>query len=247
MAMFEDPKMLQTALRLLYPPRCLLCNDMVQEEFALCGSCWRDMPFVDGAFCDICGTTLPGQPAGIALECDDCLKTARPWSRGRAAFIYAGTARKLVLALKHADREDLARPAARWMAKAVEGIMQPDMVIAPIPLHWFRLMRRRYNQAALLAKGVAKATTMPTCLDLLARPHHTQPLDGCSKDARFSILADAIQINRHRADVIRDRPVLLVDDVMTSGATFASAADACLAAGASDVRVLSLARVAKDA
>lgn len=181
------------------------------------------------------------------LTCDDCIKTVRPWSQGRAAFQYAGTGRRLVLALKHGDREDLARPAAEWMVKAAEGMLTPDMLVAPIPLHWLRLVRRKYNQAALLAQEVAKLAGLSCTPDLLARPHRTLSLDGRTKEERFQLLADAIQVSRHRRDMIAGRSILLVDDVMTSGATFASAADACLAAGASEVCVLSLARVAKDA
>ena len=146
---------MQSVLRLLYPPHCLSCAAPVTTEFGLCGACWKATPFVTGLVCDICGTPLPGTEDGTPVHCDDCLTIARPWDRGRAALVYKDNGRNLVLALKHGDRLDLVRPAAKWMQAAAAPILRPGMLVAPVPLHWRRLLRRRYNQAALLSRAVA--------------------------------------------------------------------------------------------
>jgi ComF family protein len=178
--------------------------------------------------------------------CDDCLTIARPWTAGRAALIYRDNARKLVLALKHGDRLDLSRPAADWMYRAVQPILVPDMLVAPIPLHWLRLIKRRYNQAALLSARVARLAKLEHCPDLLQRRQNTGSQDGLGREGRFANMSAALTLHPRRAAKVEGRHVLLVDDVMTSGATLAAGAEACVAAGAIGVSVLVMARVAKD-
>jgi predicted amidophosphoribosyltransferase len=234
-------------LAALYPPQCLTCDAQVTEDFALCPACWRDTPFARGLVCDLCGLPLPGEDPGHPVHCDNCLQVARPWSRGRAALLYHGRGRDLVLALKHADRLDLARPAGRWLLQAARPLVEPGMLVAPVPLHWLRLLRRRYNQAAVLSGALARAAGLDHCPDLLQRPRATPSQDGRDRTARFANLQGAIRLHPRRAALVEGRPVLLVDDVMTSGATLAAAAEACLAAGAAHVAVAVLARVAKDA
>lgn len=237
---------MQAALHLIYPPQCLSCDERVTTDFGLCGPCWRDTPFITGLVCDQCGTPLPGSQDGSAALCDDCLTIARPWSQGRAALLYRDNARLLVLALKHGDRLDLARPAAQWLLHAAQPMLRPDMLVAPIPLHWLRLVRRRYNQSALLAAGLARLAGLDHCPDLLIRRRHTPSQEGRGREARFANMAGALHAHPRRAARIEGRHILLVDDVMTSGATLAAAAEACVAHGAAGVSVLVLARVAKD-
>ncbi len=236
---------MQTLVQLIYPPRCLGCGGLVETDFGLCGTCWRDTPFISGLTCDLCGTPLPGQ-SDRAEHCDDCLTTARPWAQGRAALLYKDGARRMVLALKHGDRQDIARPAAGWMARVTRPIQRPDMLILPVPLHLMRHLSRRYNQAALLAEALAAELGCDWCPDGLTRAQATPSLDGKGRDARFATLAGRLSVSPWRTDLLRDRPVLIVDDVMTSGATLAAAAEACHAAGAAEVCVSVLARVAKE-
>ena len=238
---------MQSLLRLAFPPQCVSCSALVERDFGLCGACWRDTPFATGLVCDACGVPLPGQDSGHAEHCDDCLAIARPWHRGRAALIYKDNARKLVLALKHGDRLDLARPAAQWMAGAAQTLLTEDSVIIPVPAHPMRLLQRRYNQAAVLGNELTRLLDRKTIPDLLIRTRRTGTQDGKSRDERFANLAEAIKPSRYATLKLAGRPVLLVDDVMTSGATMASATEACHAAGARRVDVLVLARVAKDA
>jgi len=238
---------MQSVLRLLFPPQCVSCGSLVEESFGLCGACWRGTPFVTGLACDSCGTPMPGDASDRAEHCDDCMMIARPWQRGRAALIYRDNARRLVLALKHGDRLDLTRPAARWMAGVAGPLLDPDSVLVPVPAHFLRLFRRRYNQAALLAQAVARQLGRPVIPDLLHRERRTEIQDGKGRDQRFANLSGAIRPGRNATERLAGRPVLLIDDVMTSGATLAAATEACHAAGATRVDILVLARVAKDA
>ena len=237
----------QTALRLVYPPRCTLCGVQVESEFGLCGPCWRDTPFISGLCCEACGAPLPGQGDGAQDLCDDCLAAPRPWTAGRAAMLYRDNGRRLVLALKHGDRHDIVRPAAVWMANAIRPLVTNHALVVPVPLHWTRLLRRRYNQAALLAKGVARQLDLASCPDALQRVVRTRSLEGLGRDQRHAALQAAIKVNPRHRRRIAGRSILIVDDVMTSGATLSAAARACLQGGAGDVSILTLARAAKDA
>ena len=237
---------MQALLHMVYPPQCLTCDARVTTDFGLCGDCWRDTPFVTGLVCHKCGTPLPGSDADPAALCDDCLLIARPWSQGRAALLYKDNGRQIVLSLKHGDRLDLAKPAAEWMHRAAQPLLRPGMLVAPVPLHWWRMVRRRYNQAALLSGQIARAAGLDHCPDLLQRRRNTGSQEGRDRDSRFANMSAALTPHPRRAARIEGRHVLLVDDVMTSGATLAAAAEAVLAVGASDVSVLMLARVTRD-
>jgi predicted amidophosphoribosyltransferase len=238
---------LQSVIQAIYPPQCVACDALTEADFGLCGACWSQTAFIGGLVCDSCGTPLPGDDDGTRVQCDDCMTIARPWDQGRAVFAYSGVGRRLVLGLKHGDRTDLVPAVARWVARKTTEIALLDPVLVPVPLHWTRLVKRRYNQSALLARAVGKIMDQPVCVDALLRPKRTKLLDGHTRDARFATLADAITANPRRAGQIAGRNVLLVDDVMTSGATLAASTEALCIAGAANVSIVTLARAVKDA
>lgn len=238
---------IQMAVRLVYPPRCTSCGVLVDDAFGLCGICWRDTPFITGLVCDLCGAPLPGDAGSGPVHCDDCLATARPWTRGRAVMRYDANGRRLALALKHGDRHDVAQPAGKWLAHSAKPMLFPGMVIAPVPLHWTRLLARRFNQSALLSQALARETGLRHVADLLIRHRRTRSLRGLDRATRHATLDGAIRVNPQRSAILSGARVLLLDDVMTSGATFSASAQACFAAGAKDVFILALARAARDA
>ncbi|WP_108501860.1 ComF family protein [Paracoccus indicus] len=243
---------MKVALHVLYPPQCLSCGAGVADGGAgavhLCASCWMDAQFITGAMCDCCGVPLPDDGTGTeqVLVCDDCLTAVRPWSRGRAAMVYDGTARKLILALKHGDRLDLAPAMAGWLARAARPLVMQDQIVCPIPLHLRRLMKRKYNQSAHVSARLARDLGLAHQPDLLVRTRHTPAQDHRDAQDRFANMADALAVNPRRAASLQGRPVLLVDDVMASGATITTAAMALLQAGSGPVSVAVLARAVKD-
>lgn len=235
----------QRVLQLIFPPQCLLCGDLVQDTGGLCGPCWRDTPFILGLSCDQCGIPMIGLETPHAVTCDDCRDRPRAWRHGRSVMQYEDGGRRLVLGLKHADRLDLAPALAGWMAPRAAGLLTEDTLIAPVPAHWRRLFARRYNPAAVLANALARAVERPVCPDLLTRTRRTETQDAKGAEARYANVDGAFSVTpRHRAG-LAGRDVLLVDDVMTSGATLDACAQTCLAVGARQVCVIALARVAR--
>lgn len=203
-------------------------------------------PFITGNRCNYCGIGLPGDEGDVNLACDACLVLERPWSYGRAALLYEGQARDLILQFKHGDRTDIARPAAGWMLRAYGREITDKTVILPMPLHWQRLWQRRYNQAAMLGREIARLSAGRFYPDLIKRHRRTQPLKGLSFEARFAELHDAFEVARADQTNLNGCDILIVDDVMTSGASLAALAEFCKASGAEDVTVLVLARAAHN-
>ncbi|MEM6386036.1 MAG: ComF family protein [Pseudomonadota bacterium] len=237
-------RQLQRAVSLIYPDQCILCDHRVEEQGGLCGECWAQTPFLDGLVCDTCGVSLPGSE-GERVLCDECLAAPWPWRAGRAAVSYKDLGRRVVLSLKHSDRLDLVPACASWMSRAGNQILPEDAVLVPVPAHWTRLLTRRYNQAVELSRGLAQKTGLEYVPDALQRARRTPKQDGMTFEERYANLRDAIRPNEKRIERLRGRPVCIIDDVMTSGATLTASTDALYEAGASEVFTLVLARVEK--
>ncbi len=231
------------ALDFLFPPTCLACRAAVAQADALCGKCWRAMRFIERPFCDRLGTPFEhemGEGVVSAKAVDD----PPVFARARAAVCFEeGPARSLVHRLKYSDRMELARPMGLWMARAGRDILSEADVLAPVPLHVTRLWRRQFNQAAALARIVAKACGKPMDLGLVERVRATRSQVGLTRAERAINLQGAFRCPE--AAPIKGRRIVLVDDVLTSGATANAAARALLKAGARGVDVLVFARVAK--
>ncbi|MGB0798989.1 MAG: ComF family protein [Planktomarina sp.] len=236
---------LQGLLRLIYPNQCPGCTEVVDSDQSLCPRCWAETHFIQGCRCGQCGLDLPDFDEVGEVLCDDCIRNPKPWSAGCAAMMYHGSARKMVLGLKHGDRHDLVVPLSKWMAAALRPILPSRPVFAPIPLHWRRMISRKYNQSALLSRQIARIFDAESSIDGLRRIRHTNTLDGVNRQERAEILTGSMIVNAKRKLTLKARNIVLVDDVMTSGATFVEATRALAAADVASVTVLALARAGK--
>jgi ComF family protein len=223
---------------------------MVPTDGTLCGNCFREVTLIGPPLCHRCGVPFlhTGQgeppPGGGPLHCPRCLKRSPEYGQARAAFLYDAGSRRLLLPLKYADRTELAAPLARQMAHAGRALLARAELLLPVPLHRRRLLARRYNQAALLAGRLSRLSGVPTVPDLLRRRRATPALGEYGAIERAAILEGAFTLSARAAVRVRGRRLLLVDDVLTSGATATACARLLLAAGAAGVDVLAAARVA---
>ena len=226
----------------IWPPMCAACETPIRDVQGLCARCWDAVTFLSGPACEACGVPFE-YDLGPGALCGDCTKARPPFQRARAAFIYDDASRPIILAFKHADRTDLAPVLATWLRRPAAALLADADIIAPVPLHWTRLLSRRFNQAALLSNRLARLSGTKPLPDLLVRRKRTGTQGGKSRRARQRNVQGAFKVPaRHRAQ-LRDKRVLLVDDVMTTGATLDATARALLRGGASAVDVVTLARV----
>jgi ComF family protein len=234
----------RVALDTLLPPICLTCDAPVGAQGQFCAACFAATNFVTAPCCERCG--VPFSHAGQALPgglCASCAMAAPPWDRARAALAYDAQSRRVVLPLKYADRTELAAALAPLMARAGAALLRAAEVLVPVPLHRGRLISRRYNQSALLARALARLSGVPALPDALLRTRATLSLEGLKREARTRMVAGAFAVRPSRLAALAGRRVLLIDDVLTSGATAGACTQALFAAGAAAVDVLVAARV----
>ena len=234
----------RATLDVLLPPHCLTCDRPVDAPGHFCAECFRGAAFITEPCCTHCGVPFSHAGQGGAERlCPGCRAHPAPWGQARAALRYDGHAKRVLLPFKHADRPELANALAPMMARAGAPLLRRAEVIVPVPLHRRRLFGRRYNQAALLARALARLSGVPAVPDLLRRTRPTVSLGDLGAQARTEAVAGAFAVRPARASRLAGRRVLLIDDVMTSGATANACALALLAAGAAAVDVLVAARV----
>ncbi|MEL6197009.1 MAG: ComF family protein [Pseudomonadota bacterium] len=217
------------------PPTCPACGADTHDRGALCADCFAEMPFLSGALCSGCARPAPLLSDDEAYRCTACLEVPHRFTEARAAALYGGTARRMVLALKHADRLDLAPLMARWMLRGAADLVTDADLVVPVPLHWRRRLARRANQSAEIARHlVGQAGLPPRALrpGVLVRTRHTPSQGGFDRAARAANLVGAFALGRRAQRSIRGRRILLVDDVLTTSATLDAAAGVLLAGGA---------------
>ncbi len=227
------------------PPRCLSCREGVDRQGGLCPACWRRLTFIGPPVCDCCG--LPFEVAALTgTLCGDCLGRPPPFCRARAVLVYDEASRRLVLGLKYGDQTYAARAYGAWLARSGAELLTGADLLVPVPLHPWRLFWRRYNQAALLAQAAHRLTGVPYLPDLLARRRATPVQGGLGRAGRRRNVVGAFQVRRRLAGRVRGARIVLVDDVLTTGATAAECARVLMRAGATSVDVLTLARAIRD-
>ncbi len=232
------------ALDVLLPPCCLTCDAPVAAQGQFCADCFARVSFVSDPCCARCGVPFASvAEADPGLTCAVCAAAPPAYRRARSALRYDAQSKALILAFKHGDRPELARALAPHMQRAGAALLREADTLVPVPLHRARLYQRRYNQAGMLALAVGKLAARPVAIDALVRLRRTAPLGVTSAIGRAAELAGAFAVRPSRAAAVAGRRVLLIDDVMTSGATAEACARVLRAAGAACVDVLAAARV----
>ena len=239
---------LKPALDLVYPPRCPVCGDATGEQGALCLDCWRGLSIPGDPQCASCNWPLRTESIEVGAQCAQCLAKNPRHSGIFAATFYNDVSRKLILSFKHGGKIGLSLLLGRMMAARLPEIENNELpIVVPVPLHRWRLWSRGYNQAALLASELVRGGKGRLCVDALERTIATPSLGGLGKKARAKVLKGAIRVRQSRVQEIRGRKIILVDDVLTSGATTDACVRALLKAGAKSVRIACFARVIDDA
>ena len=242
----DGAALVRGALDILFPPGCLACGRAVDRAAGLCPSCWREMRFIERPFCERLGIPF-AQDLGPGLLSAEALARPPVYARARAVARFEdGPARLLVHRLKYGDRTELGTPMGEWMARAGRDLLPEAAVIVPVPLHRGRLWRRQFNQAAILADAVSRLSGVPHDPFLLERVKATASQVGMTRRQRMDNVQAAFRVAERPGADARGRRVLLVDDVLTTGATVNAAARVLLRAGAAAVDVLVFARVVPD-
>lgn len=231
-------------LDVLYPPACLVCREAVGSHGALCPACWGEMGFIERPFCERLGTPFD-RDFGAGAISPGAAADPPVFQRARAVARYdSDEARSLAHRLKYYDRLELAEPLGRWMARAGAELLAEADLLVPIPLHRLRLVSRRFNQSAALARVVSRESAVPLETMALERVKPTPPQVGLSRSQRAANMQGAFRLRDEAAAIVQGRNIVLVDDVLTTGATVNAAARVLLRARAARVDVLVFARVA---
>ncbi|HEX4179251.1 MAG TPA: ComF family protein [Caulobacteraceae bacterium] len=231
------------ALDLVFPPAAL-DGTAAPQSTGLSAQAWTRVQFIAEPLCDGCGAPFEYD---VGERCAACMAKPRAFSRARAACLYDDASPDLILKFKHADRTDLARLFSRWVGRAAADLLAEADAVAPVPLHATRMLARRYNQAAEIARPLARTHRLAYLPDALVRARRTQTQGGKSGSGRRRNVAGAFEVPAARRARVKGRHILLIDDVMTTGATAEGCARALLAAGARRVDLAVIARVREAA
>lgn len=240
------PRLFAACADIIVPPCCLICRTPLGAHRLLCASCWRDVHFIRPPLCDVTGIPLPFD-TGERMVSAAAVANPPAYDRARAVAHHSGSMRKLIHHFKYADRHDACELFGRWLYEAGRDLHAGIDVIVPVPLNRLRLLSRRFNQAAILAKELSRCTGLPARFDLLQRRRFTRSQVGLTADQRRRNVAGALRVAPRRAAWLKGRSVLLVDDVITTGATADACARALKRAGAVRVDVLALGLVTEAA
>src|SRR5437016_4265419 len=229
------------ALDIALPTLCVSCREPVDGE-GVCAACWAKLSFIAPPYCPRLGIPFVYDPGPDMLSME-AIASPPAYQRARAAVRYDDVARTLVHALKYQDRTDLAPALGRWMARAGRELLEEADALVPVPLHWRRGWSRRYNQSGALARAIERQSGVKVTSEALRRVRPTAQQIGLSRSQRASNVQGAFKVAADRSADIQGRRVVLVDDVLTSGATVDACARALLRAKAAQVDVLVFARV----
>ncbi len=230
------------ALDLLFPPRCISCRVPTASAHELCAECWDTVRFVHPPYCTVCALPLEFD-MGEETTCAKCSDKQPFYDSLRTVFHYDEHSQKLVTRYKYSDATYMTERFAKWMFEAAKDCLTDHIdFVVPVPLHWRRSWRRGYNQSALLARRIAAFSGAGYAPDMLKRTRHTSPQASLNQRQRRRNVKQAFALHKRYADEVKDAHIMLVDDVMTTGATLEACVASLRQAGAKEVHLLTLAR-----
>ena len=227
------------------PPRCPLNGDIVDKQGMISPEGWGGLEFITNPLCDHCGIALDFD-VGDNGKCMDCLENPPEFDSARAAFKYNDVSRNLILGFKHGDKTHIVRSFSPWLAQAGKEMMAGADFLVPVPLHHFRLISRRYNQAAMIAEALSKTVDIPHVPDMIKRIRSTPSQGHLAAEDRYKNVRKAFDIPDKYREKIRGKVIILIDDVYTTGATARECSKILRRYGAEQVHILTLARVMHD-
>ena len=228
--------------KFILPPTCMACERPTAAPGLVCGNCWSEIRFIEKPYCEVLGVPFAYELGQGALSAQ-AIASPPAFDRARAVAHYDQTARQLVQGLKFSDRTDLVPWMAKWMVRAGMELLQENPKIVPVPLHYRRLLSRRFNQSAELARALAKNRKLQYLPQVLVRVRATKQQVGLGAKERHRNVQGAFKVPpAHKIDVA-GRNILLIDDVYTTGATLEACARALKRAGAKKVDCLTFAQV----
>lgn len=230
-------------INLILPPRCIQCGKILSEYNGLCSECFNKIDFISEPYCYICGhpfSDTANTKFGIKQICGNCAKERKHLVKmQRSAFVYDDNSKNLIIDFKFHDHTSSAEVLANMLFVAGKDIWaeNPDFLI-PVPMHKKRLLKRRYNQAALLCKYLSRKSLVPTDYFSLMRTQNTVPQVSLTGIKRRKNLKNAFTVKR--AEKLNNKSVVLVDDVKTTGSTLRECAKALQKAGVKNIYTLTL-------
>lgn len=233
----------ELALDAVLPPRCIVSGQMVERQGQVAPEVWAGLDFITEPFCTACGFPFDFEVEGEA-KCAACLTLEPPFEMARAALKYGEVSREIILGFKHADKTHAVLAFTPWLKRAGKEMLAEADMIVPVPLHYWRMIARRYNQSGLIAQVLAKEVNKPAVMDLLKRVRATPTQGHMNAKQRFRNVRRAFTVNGKHD--VKGKVIVLVDDVYTTGATVRECAKVLKKAGAVKVHVLTLARVVKE-
>lgn len=235
-------RMAQFCLDTVLPPRCAASGEVVSAQGLVAPHVWKALDFISAPYCPCCG-----EPFAFAFEgdqlCEHCQEAPPPFASARSALLYNDAARALLLGFKHGDKTHAVQAFVPWLARAGEDALASSDALIPVPLHYWRMVKRRYNQAALIAQALSKQSNRPVLKDALQRRRYTPSQGHLSRHLRADNVQGAFYVPPKKRALITGKTLTVIDDVYTTGATVKECAKILLENGAAAVHILTVARV----
>ncbi|MEM8833961.1 MAG: ComF family protein [Pseudomonadota bacterium] len=238
---------LHQMINFLLPPRCIATGEIVNDQGMVSPTVWRDLNFISDPKCDSCGFPFDFDIEGLndGHLCASCMKYPPQYNQARAALIYDDASRDIVLGFKHGDQTHAVPTFMPWLLQAGRELLKETDYLVPVPLHPTRLIRRRFNQSALIAKYLSKETGVKTVLNALTRLRATPTQGHLDMKERKKNVRKAFQVAPRYIERLKGKNIILVDDVYTTGATVNECTKELLKCDVNSVSILTLARVVK--